>query len=572
MAEDLHLRLQEEGTAQQFNLHDCSSLGAGGVQYTPVMPDYDEESDAYEDVIETAVLNAVDSGDRILFRIDQLHFFSNVARKRSRRKRGARLFLEYRPAGMDSVDDKVRSEIAWMRWSFQDEPLSGPLQGQLLTVVITWRRRFWWESLNETGLSLWSAGASYGTSGASIANHFAGTGNDNSVFASLGLDEAGTLPAPAKIEIRHDTAGGSPPDIGAVFISQNINSEIDTTPANSFQHVLQSYNAARGSDATSNDVSDSLNASGDIDEIEYVSGSTEFTVGETITGATSGATGVVTHYTLDSGSWAGGDAAGTLYMKDTSGTFQNPEDLDGSSGGANMATTASTLTGSGGGWVAFTWSGTDEAELADWTLDTTYLNRANGNDFRVLGAFFNLPAGSSTYQVKFKIKITVTPIFETEWVALNNSHELQELNAEPIRLPPQDIPSDVKQLTLTMVAKHEDAGSHQLDLDFIQVSPLDGWRKLSSPAKHLDSGNTLIDDQITPYDPYVEDASGPDNVGNFVAVGDRPLLIDPNVNQVLYFLARNSTGTYKIDHVMRIKVIIRARSLAPYIYDPTSIP
>jgi len=49
-------------------------------------------------------------------------------------------------------------------------------------------------------------------------------------------------------------------------------------------------------------------------ELQFVHGSVEPTVGETLTGATSGDTGVVTSVTLEGGSWAGGDAVGTVYL------------------------------------------------------------------------------------------------------------------------------------------------------------------------------------------------------------------------------------------------------------------
>lgn len=54
-------------------------------------------------------------------------------------------------------------------------------------------------------------------------------------------------------------------------------------------------------------------------------------VGDTVTGLTSGATGIVTGVVLTSGSWAGDDAAGYLFLKTKTGTFQNDEALQVSS-------------------------------------------------------------------------------------------------------------------------------------------------------------------------------------------------------------------------------------------------
>lgn len=78
--------------------------------------------------------------------------------------------------------------------------------------------------------------------------------------------------------------------------------------------------------------------------LTFNSGSTEFTVGETLTGAISGHTGDVVDWHLTGGSWGGTDAAGVVYLKQASGVFQ-AEDLNGSTGGANMAS----ATGAGAG-------------------------------------------------------------------------------------------------------------------------------------------------------------------------------------------------------------------------------
>lgn len=59
-------------------------------------------------------------------------------------------------------------------------------------------------------------------------------------------------------------------------------------------------------------------------EVAFTSGgTTEIVEGNTITGATSGATAVITRVVRSSGSWAAGDAAGYLYFASQTGTFQS---------------------------------------------------------------------------------------------------------------------------------------------------------------------------------------------------------------------------------------------------------
>ena len=69
----------------------------------------------------------------------------------------------------------------------------------------------------------------------------------------------------------------------------------------------------------------------------FDSGSTAITEGQTVTGATSGATGIVLQdATADTGTWAGGDAAGELVLYNVTGTFVDNEGLEVSA--VNVAT------------------------------------------------------------------------------------------------------------------------------------------------------------------------------------------------------------------------------------------
>lgn len=68
------------------------------------------------------------------------------------------------------------------------------------------------------------------------------------------------------------------------------------------------------------------------------SGSTSPTVGETVTGATSGAVGKVMMMSDSAGDWGANTGTGNLYLGACLGRFQDNEDLDGSTSGANFCT------------------------------------------------------------------------------------------------------------------------------------------------------------------------------------------------------------------------------------------
>lgn len=80
--------------------------------------------------------------------------------------------------------------------------------------------------------------------------------------------------------------------------------------------------------------------------LPFTAGSTEFTVGETLSGVTGGATGVVVSEYVDSGTWVLGTAAGVVWLSGVTGTFE-AENLNGSASGNNCATIASDSTSGG---------------------------------------------------------------------------------------------------------------------------------------------------------------------------------------------------------------------------------
>ena len=69
-------------------------------------------------------------------------------------------------------------------------------------------------------------------------------------------------------------------------------------------------------------------------EISFTSGDYMWTPEEQITAA-AGGTGDVVGWELDSGSWAAGDAAGTVYLENISGTFTDGQALTGGTSGCS---------------------------------------------------------------------------------------------------------------------------------------------------------------------------------------------------------------------------------------------
>jgi hypothetical protein len=69
-------------------------------------------------------------------------------------------------------------------------------------------------------------------------------------------------------------------------------------------------------------------------QVGFTSGDYEFMFGETLT-AQAGGTATVIGWSKTSGEWADGDAAGTVYLQDISGTFTDTQSLTGGTSGCS---------------------------------------------------------------------------------------------------------------------------------------------------------------------------------------------------------------------------------------------
>ncbi|MFA5445888.1 MAG: DUF2341 domain-containing protein, partial [Bacteroidales bacterium] len=119
--------------------------------------------------------------------------------------------------------------------------------------------------------------------------------------------------------------------------------------------------------------------------IDFDSGSSEITVGETVTGATSGATGTVLAVELSSGSWEGGDAAGTIQIQDADGLFVDNEELDGSVAGDSAASADGEATRvTSKIYDKSVWKGIDDAYWSASVLMHGYFSFTENANFREL--------------------------------------------------------------------------------------------------------------------------------------------------------------------------------------------
>lgn len=122
-----------------------------------------------------------------------------------------------------------------------------------------------------------------------------------------------------------------------------------------------------------------------IKKVAFTSGSEKPSVGDTLSGATGGATARVYDVVLTSGQWALGNAAGTLWLTDQSGTFQS-ENLDNDTSGDNNVATIGADTTAPASTIDCTvqenneWPPLPVLVVANLTSDAWYYPRVNVDD------------------------------------------------------------------------------------------------------------------------------------------------------------------------------------------------
>ena len=222
---------------------------------------------------------------------------------------------------------------------------------------------------------------------------------------------------------------------------------------------------------------------------------------------------------------------------------------------ATGGTTTINKDSSGGYDKALSWEVTTETELLDWTISTDVLNACAGNFFRLLIRLASNLAYSDLW-LKVKIKMELTVIWESEWILAPNGYSLFELATA--QLPAYLAGAgDIYPAHLLLFGRRNAAGTHTLNVDYMQLSPLDGWRKLQPQGYNLGYLARLMDDMIDDY-LYTDSWDTPGKFGNYYTAST-PLALIPNKLQRLYFLHDVDVGGSAIARTLGVKVFYRPR-------------
>ena len=97
-----------------------------------------------------------------------------------------------------------------------------------------------------------------------------------------------------------------------------------------------------------------------------------------------------------------------------------------------------------------------------------------------------------------------------------------------------------------------------VNLDFLQITPLDGWRMLECAGYGVVENSRMIDDAMNETK-YIDDGSGDNKAGILVGYGN-PIHLYPGKDQRLYFLMHSHTANIaEILRTISVKLFYRPR-------------
>lgn len=255
---------------------------------------------------------------------------------------------------------------------------------------------------------------------------------------------------------------------------------------------------------------------------------------------------------------------GTDYVKDLyigHNALHNPATfahiLEGENGISTVGSNTADATCSNGSRKSLSWAATTETELLKWTLTQALLNSALGGYFRVLARFSTAPAYTNLW---LRLQLTTGLAENMLWkgpLLLCPQQGLVDLGV--IRLPPI-LPNqtDINEIVLALSGKRNTAGTHTLELDFVQLTPLDSWRTYRGKFSWWGNGGYLTDDGPQGLVYWDISTPGAGKMTTHTPEG-APIQLLPGLRQRLYFLHSIQTLAAPIERMLDVSLWYRPR-------------
>lgn len=208
---------------------------------------------------------------------------------------------------------------------------------------------------------------------------------------------------------------------------------------------------------------------------------------------------------------------------------------------------------SSGTYKALSWSDENESQAASWSLATI--------DFRQryykFVARFQATFAYTDLWMKVKLLSGSDILAETRWALMSASQSLQVIGT--IQIPPFRHGNyiNIGSLTVGLYEKRA-GGTGTANLDFLAMMPQDSWRKFGA-ISGLAYNETLMDN---PVDETLVTAVGAAFKVTHMLDGGNPVMLQPGVKNVLYFLHDCDDGSAAIARTATVAVKCHPRRLS----------
>ncbi len=236
-------------------------------------------------------------------------------------------------------------------------------------------------------------------------------------------------------------------------------------------------------------------------------------------------------------------ASGNLYdvwigQNVTDPTHLNPI-LEGeaASGGNSISNSGS----SGGSYRKFDLYPGAETEMFTWTLSSTVTNACQGAFYKFLLRFASGAAYLPYVRFQLKLKWNLTTIWQSGQVIPDNDRAICIRDLFTARIPPWLIgQSGLDEVDLVLTGQQSAGYTMSLGLDFMQITPADGFRHVMFNGYGAPQNYRIVDDGINEL-LYVDAGDGSAKAGVLVGY-QAPIRLHPGIDQRLYFLMHSNAA------------------------------
>jgi hypothetical protein len=208
---------------------------------------------------------------------------------------------------------------------------------------------------------------------------------------------------------------------------------------------------------------------------------------------------------------------------------------------------------SGGTYVEYEWTDAGMTDLVKIQISNTVMSQIKGAYVRVLVSLRSDPPAGCRYQLSLWDADNLT-IWDGPIIYGVDGDRLLDFGTVP--LPPALIGSGLEmgEMFLVLAADANASGTHTLDMDFLQLTPLDGWRAHDSTAS-IPAGEGLFDDGIAGYAYHFDGDYG----YNLPPARGHAIHLLPGHDQRLYILQMGADGQAAILRSVALKAYYRPR-------------